>query len=83
MPEEMTYTDRQPMFFLYKEQRDKALEWMNNHDMEKHTINGVKRYTGAIGGAYTWQFTGTSLGVVSSLHCSCGEKVDVSDYECW
>jgi hypothetical protein len=41
------------------------------------------RYHGAIGGALTYSFTPTSLGVVIKAKCACGKEVDVSDYEGW
>lgn len=77
-------TDMRPAFYLYKEQRDMANEWANAHDAEKHGATATKpRYSGAIGGAFTWEFTPTSLGTVSTLKCSCGEQIDVSDYDEW
>lgn len=39
--------------------------------------------TAAIGGALTYQFTPTSLGVAVSVKCACGEKADVTDYDSW
>jgi hypothetical protein len=78
------HTDIQPAYYLSKEQRAAAKEWVEKHDAERHLAPGKKhRYSGAIGGAYTWNFTSTSLGVISTLACSCGEKLDVSDYEDW
>jgi len=72
------------MFNLTKEQSDKIIEWMNVHDAEKHIpVGQTFRYSGAIGGAYTWEFTPTSLGIVQKVRCSCGEKIDVSDYDSW
>lgn len=78
------HTSPAPAFYLSKEQLDAAKEWMNKHDNERRIQVGNKiRYSGAIGGAYTWCFTATSLGTVSILKCSCGEKLDVSDYDAW
>lgn len=55
---------------------------MHDHDAAKHIPPGKKfRYSGAIGGAYTWCYTGTSIGVVVTVECACGEKFDVSDYD--
>lgn len=76
------FTDYQPAYYLSKEQREAAGEWVKKHDAERHIAPGKKhRYSGAIGGAYTWCFTSTSLGVVTTLECSCGERLDVSDYD--
>lgn len=79
-----TYTDYQPGFGLYKEQREAINMWIEEHDKAKHIHGGRKfRYSGAIGGAYTFKFTSTSLGTVVTVHCSCGEALDVSDYDQW
>ena len=79
-----SYTDYKKCFGLYKEQIEAANNWMKEHDKAKHISAGAAfRYSGAIGGAYTWCFTGTSLGQVVTLECSCGDKLDVSDYDNW
>jgi len=80
-----TYTEYKPGFGLCKEQREAIRTWMDEHDRTKHAKafrHGV-RYTGAIGGAYTYRFTDTSLGTVVTVHCGCGEAIDVSDYDQW
>ncbi len=62
----------------------RANAWRDQHDQEKHTSPDQPfRYTGAIGGAYTWEFTPTSLGIVIKIRCSCGEKLDLTDYDSW
>lgn len=79
-----TYTGYTPCFGLYKEQSEIAAKWMDEHDKARHIPEGkTHRYSGAIGGAYTWSFTGTSLGQVVTVTCSCGEELDVSDYDSW
>lgn len=46
-------------------------------------VDGSK-YTGAIGGAETYHFHPTSIGVVVSVSCPCHEeKVDITDYDVW
>lgn len=41
-------------------------------------------YHGAIGGAYTYSFTPTSLGCVVKVRNSMtGDEIDVTDYEAW
>ena len=76
------HTDVQPAYYLSKEQREVAKEWIKKHNAERHILPGEKyRYAGACGGAFTWCFTSTSLGVVSVLECACGERIDVSDYD--
>ncbi len=78
------YTEYKETFGLYKEQREAIKTWMEFHDKDKHIRpGGSHRYSGAIGGAYSYTFTGTSLGVVTVVQCSCGESIDVSDYDHW
>lgn len=69
------------VFELSKEQCLKITEWIEKHDAEAH--GGLNRNVGAIGGAYTYEFTPTSLGTVSKVRCSCNVTLDVSDYDSW
>jgi hypothetical protein len=63
---------------------DDAVAFMDKHDREKHGKTDTHhRYCGAIGGGWSWQFTPTSLGMGVSVHCSCGEKENVTDYDVW
>lgn len=74
----------EPAFYLTKVQRDEVKEWSSKHNREKHMVSEeTVRYAGAIGGAYTYEFTPTSIGVAVSVKCSCGEEIDVSHYEDW
>lgn len=74
----------QPAFFLYEEQSKAASDWKKSHDAEKHIPKGkTQRYSGAIGGAYTYEFTPTSIGLVVKVSCCCGETIDISDYNEW
>jgi hypothetical protein len=76
--------DYKPAFYLSTEELKKANEWMESHDKEKHIPKGKTfRYSGAIGGAYTWCFTSTSIGTVTKLKCSCGDEIDLTDYDLW
>lgn len=82
------YTEWKPVFYMSKEQTEACNKWQEEHDKTKHmNSEGAKhsgvRYSGAIGGAYTWSFTPTSLGTVVTIKCSCGEKIDVTDYDDW
>jgi hypothetical protein len=73
-----------PMFSLTKDELEKAKDWMQAHDKEKHIPSGKTfRESGAIGGAFTYCFTPTSIGVACSVKCSCGEEIDVTDYDLW
>lgn len=79
-----TYTEYEPGFGMYKEQWEAIRKWQKDHDQERHIPPGKKhRYSGAIGGAYTIEFTGTSLGQCVHCRCACGEEIDVSDYDNW
>ena|ERR1700690_4488086 len=79
-----SYTEYRKIFGHYKEQNLIIQKWIEEHDKAKH-INSEQthRYSGAIGGAYTYEFTPTSLGTVARVRCSCGEVIDVSDYDQW
>lgn len=58
--------------------------WQKTHDAEKHVPPGeTVRYCGAIGGAYTYTFTPTSLGTVVRCECACKDYLDVTDYDDW
>lgn len=50
--------------------------------LSKHH-NGVEPYGGAIGGRLTYKFTPTSIGVIASVKCSCGEEQTLSDFTTW
>ena len=79
-----SYTTYTPRFGLYVEQEEAIHKWMKEHDEARHIKPGQKhRYSGAIGGAYTFEFTGTSLGTCVHVRCSCGEEIDVTDYDNW
>lgn len=60
--------------FPISEEDDKKIkEWCKKHELEKH---GGKMRKGAIGGAYTYIFTPTSIGIVCTIKCFCGETFD-------
>jgi len=48
---------------------------------EANTHDCPITYEGAIGGKFTYSFTPTSLGVIAVITCSCGYKLDCTDYE--
>jgi len=71
-------------FYLTDVQSKEISEWSQKHDLEKHMEPGETfRYSGAIGGAYTYSFTPTSLGDAVTVQCTCGEEINVSHYEDW
>lgn len=70
------HTDWQPLFHVSKQQREAASKWFEEHRKDHGQIT-------AIGGAYTWCFTPTSLGVATSIKCSCGDTLNISNYSEW
>ena len=79
-----TYTDYERVYGFHKEQRDAIDRWVREHDAARHLPPGrTFRFAGAIGGAYTYEFTPTTIGVVTTVRCSCGDSLDVSDYDQW
>jgi hypothetical protein len=70
-------------FELSKTQWDLLHEWIENHTDDKNKICADK-YAGAIGGAFKYMFTPTSIGTIVKVECSwCKQIKDVSDYEDW
>lgn len=65
------------MFSLSKEQREKVDAWLKEIEP-----NGPG-YQGCIGGAITYSFTPTFIGVVVKVSHYKGHEIDVSDYEDW
>lgn len=69
------YNDMKERYFdgfpISKEEKESIRHWIDEHEYEKH---GGKLYGGAIGGAYTYKFTPTSIGIVGEVECNCGEK---------
>lgn len=64
--------------FSISEDEEKSInEWKKKHELEKHGIKTDRDRIdahGAIGGAYTYHFLPTSIGIVGEVSCSCGEK---------
>lgn len=67
---------REILFWVDPDQLKKLSEFESNHKCSM-------RYYGAIGGALTYSFTPTTLGVVIKVKCACGKEIDVTDYEGW
>jgi len=63
-------------FALTEDQSQKIKEWENNH-------NCPIEYSGAIGGKIKYTFIPTSLGNIEKVGCSCGQSIDVTEYELW
>ena len=58
-------------FFLTKKEQEKLSSWWEKHKSKTHP-NG---YFGANGGALTYHFTPTSIGIIKNVRCTCGEKI--------
>lgn len=66
-------------FPISENEHESIQAWIKNHDEEKHGAdykNGKYRNSGAIGGAYTYEFTPTSIGTFGRVRCSCGRCFD-------
>jgi len=66
-------------FSLDKEQLKKFKEWDEEH--KGRCAFGDPMKQGAIGGRLTFSFTPTSLGEISKVKCTCGEDIDLTDYD--
>jgi hypothetical protein len=72
-------------FFVTLEQQAKIDAWSKDQDkiVAKRQKQKYPNY-GAIGGALTYEFTPTSIGVALRVrHCMTKAELDVSDYEDW
>lgn len=62
-------------FQITDDQQDKIVEWLN-------TLPEIA--TGAIGGRLTYQFTPTSIGLVTKVIDGCTkEELDLTDHTAW
>jgi hypothetical protein len=69
----------EPMTFtLTAEQVEKYDKWLK----KKNKKNG-EVYVGAIGGAYTFCFTPTGVGVIEKVQCADGTELDLTDFSTW
>jgi len=73
-------------FSLTEQQEKEIRKWREEHDCSLRTDDrGVKGeiYVGAIGGAITYQFTPTGLGICEGVKCACNQTLDLTDYDEW
>jgi len=57
---------------------------INSWQKSKKHIKCHKRYAGAIGGQYSYEFTPTSIGTVFKIKCSiCNNELNLTNYENW
>ena len=55
---------------------------MSPKDFEFYTLGGKHAYSGAIGGAFSWIITPTSIGTAITAKFW-GEELDLTDYDKW
>jgi len=65
-------------FTVLDEEENKANKWL----LEHKKVCKIKN-VGAIGGKYTWSFTQTGLGCITTLKCICEEGINLTDFESW
>ncbi len=71
-------------FSLTPDQVTKVRAWECNHVGVTRFVGARCTYHingGAIGGAVTFEFTPTSIGTVEEVVCSCGAKLNLTDYD--
>ena len=66
------------IFQLSDEQQVKYRKWARTHDCIIRNKDGI-RYVGAAGGVDTFHITGTGLGWIVNVKCSCGSKLDLTE----
>jgi hypothetical protein len=71
------YPEPPRLFGLNNDERKALNNWLGEHD----TTCTYARNQGASGGRLTYQFTPTSLGMITTVHCTCGAHVDVTNYD--
>jgi len=74
------------MFTIDDKQATQIKKWKKEHKCSLRTSDrGIEEeiYVGAIGGAITYCFTPTGIGIIVEAKCACGEKLNVTDFEDW
>lgn len=64
-------------FILDDEQEKKVSDWQKNHKCPFRMEDGCRR-GGSFGDIETYSFTPTSIGIVVTVKCACGSKIDVT-----
>ncbi len=65
-------------FFELSDLEEKAVdEWRKGHECSLRCTNTT------IGGKIKYSFTPTGLGVIVAVECTCGAKLDLSEYDKW
>lgn len=63
-------------FPISKEEQENIQKWEKEHIYTKHQS---KIIDGAIGGAFTYKFIPTSIGIIGTIECGCGDKFTFQD----
>ena len=74
------------MFTIDDKQAKLIEEFMSTHKCKLRTSEhggDDEIYVGAIGGATTYSFTPTSMGMIVEVSCACGAKKNVTDFDEW
>lgn len=69
-------------FTITPEQYQQITDWQKTHPCKLRNANG-EIYVGAIGGATTYHFTPTGLGILTTVTCSCGAEFELTDTFDW
>jgi len=70
------------MFKLTEKQLKKESEWKASHKCKYRKPNN-EIYVGAIGGAITYSFTPTGIGIIIKIKCACGSELDLTETDNW
>ena len=73
-------------YILSAEDRELCNKWIAEHNKtcEYHDDGTTPcNPCGAIGGRFTYNFTPTGLGLITTMECACGEKLELTDFDMW
>ena len=70
------------MFDLTAYERKIVNDFVRDHNCGLESDEFGKK-VGAIGGRFTYHFTPTSLGLISSISCGCGAKETLTNFDEW
>jgi hypothetical protein len=73
-------------FELSKEQIEKVEQWDDlkmGHKCSLQSNEFSDKYVGCAGGHLSYIFTPTGLGDIVEVKCSCGETLNITEYEHW
>lgn len=72
------------MFALTSDENKQASAWLKKQD-DAYALahNQDEPYFGAIGGEVTYEFTPTSLGIITKVRHANGKVLDLTEYESW